>query len=174
MKNEEIINMIKIIGTGIWSEKHPENFDINKCRYGKIVIASDADSDGMHIQALFISFIYKYMRPLIEAGKIYMLQTPLYIVHTEDDEIIHYFSDREKEQKFPKLKGNNNISRLKGLGEISAETMYEVALNRDTRTIVQVTIEDAEKVEESIETWLGKDGRKRKEIIAEELYKYVD
>ena len=174
MKNEEIINMIKIIGAGLWSEKHPENFDIEKCRYGKIVIASDADSDGLHIQSLFISFIYKYMRPLIEAGRIYMLQTPLYIVHTEDDEIIHYFSDREKEQKFPKLKGNNNISRLKGLGEISAETMYEVALNRDTRTIVQVTIEDAEKVEESIETWLGKDGRKRKEIIAEELYKYVD
>lgn len=174
MKNEEIINMIKIIGAGLWSEKHPENFDIDKCRYGKIVISSDADSDGMHIQALFISFIYKYMRPLIEAGRIYMLQTPLYIVHTEDDEIIHYFSDREKEQKFPKLKGKNTISRLKGLGEISAETMYEVALNRDTRTIVQVTIEDAEKVEESIETWLGKDGRKRKEIIAKELYKYVD
>jgi len=114
------------------------------------------------------------MRPLIEAGRIYMLQTPLYIVHTEDDEIIHYFSDREKEREFPKLRGKNTISRLKGLGEISAETMYEVALNRDTRTIVQVTIEDAEKVEESIETWLGKDGRKRKEIIAEELYKYVD
>jgi len=174
MKNEEIINMIKIIGAGLWSEKHPENFDIEKCRYGKIVIASDADSDGLHIQSLFISFIYKYMRPLIEAGRIYMLQTPLYIVHTEDDEIIHYFSDREKEREFPKLKGKNTISRLKGLGEISAETMYEVALNRDTRTIVQVTIEDAEKVEESIETWLGKDGRKRKEIIAEELYKYVD
>lgn len=174
MKNEEIINMIKIIGTGIWSEKHPENFDINKCRYGKIVISSDADSDGMHIQALFISFVYKYLRPLLEAGRIYMLQTPLYIVHTEDDEIIHYFSDREKEQEFPKLKGKNTISRLKGLGEISAETMYEVALNRDTRTIVQVTIEDAKKVEESIETWLGKDGSKRKEIIAEELYKYVD
>lgn len=174
MKNEEIINMIKIIGAGLWSEKHPENFDINKCRYGKIVIASDADSDGLHIQSLFISFIYKYMRPLIEAGRIYMLQTPLYIVHTEDDEIIHYFSDREKEREFPKLKGKNTISRLKGLGEISAETMYEVALNRDTRTIVQVTIEDVEKVEESIETWLGKDGLKRKEIIAEELYKYVD
>lgn len=174
MKNEEIINMIKIIGAGLWSEKHPENFDIEKCRYGKIVIASDADSDGLHIQSLFISFIYKYMRPLIEAGRIYMLQTPLYIVHTEDDEIIHYFSDREKEREFPKLKGKNTISRLKGLGEISAETMYEVALNRDTRTIVQVTIEDAEKVEESIETWLGKDGLKRKEIIAEELYKYVD
>lgn len=174
MKNEEIINMIKIIGAGLWSEKHPENFDIEKCRYGKIVIASDADSDGLHIQSLFISFIYKYMRPLIEAGRIYMLQTPLYIVHTEDDEIIHYFSDREKEREFPKLRGKNTISRLKGLGEISAETMYEVALNRNTRTIVQVTIEDAEKVEESIETWLGKDGLKRKEIIAEELYKYVD
>lgn len=174
MKNEEIINMIKIIGAGLWSEKHPDNFDIDKCRYGKIVIASDADSDGLHIQSLFISFIYKYMRPLIEAGRIYMLQTPLYIVHTEDDEIIHYFSDREKDREFPKLKGKNTISRLKGLGEISAETMYEVALNRDTRTIVQVTIEDAEKVEESIETWLGKDGRKRKEIIAKELYKYVD
>lgn len=174
MKNEEIINMIKIIGTGIWSEKHPENFDINKCRYGKIVIASDADSDGMHIQALFISFVYKYLRPLLEAGRIYMLQTPLYIVHTEDDEIIHYFSDREKEREFPKLKGKNTISRLKGLGEISAETMYEVALNKDTRTIVQVTIGDAEKVEEAINTWLGKDVTKRKDIIKDKLSEFVN
>lgn len=174
MKNEEIINMIKIIGTGIWSEKHPENFDINKCRYGKIVIASDADSDGMHIQALFISFMYKYLRPLLEAGKVYMLQTPLYIVHTEDDEIIHYFSDREKEREFPKLKGKNTISRLKGLGEISAETMYEVALNKDTRTIVQVTIGDAEKVEEAINTWLGKDVTKRKDIIKDKLSEFVN
>ena len=98
----------------------------------------------------------------------------MYIVHTENDEIIHYFSDREKEQKYSKLKGKNTIARLKGLGEISPETMYEVALNKDTRTIVQVTIDDAEKTEEALSTWLGKDVTKRKEIIANELHNYVD
>lgn len=175
INNPVLMDIIKIIGTGIQSNNKAYNtFDINNSKYGKIFIDSDSDSDGSHIQALFITFMFKYMRPLIEAGRLYILVTPLYIIHTDDGETIYYNSDLEKDVQYPKLKGKPSISRLKGLGEMDAGTLESIAMNKDTRTAIQVTIEDAEKLSELITTWMAKDVGDRRDIITDSLSDYID
>lgn len=175
INNPVLMDIIKIIGTGIQSNNKAYNtFDINNSKYGKIFIDSDSDSDGSHIQALFITFMFKYMRPLIEAGRLYILVTPLYIIHTDDGETIYYNSDLEKDVQYPKLKGKPSISRLKGLGEMDAGTLESIAMNKDTRTAIQVTIEDAEKLSKLITTWMAKDVGDRRDIITDSLSDYID
>jgi DNA gyrase subunit B len=176
-KNQVITDLVKVLGCGIQADKRNkdlETFDINKLRYGKIIIATDADPDGHQIACLIITMFYRLMPALIEKGYIYIAQTPLYEVKLENDEMIYFFSEKEKDEKLPKIQGKYVIARCKGLGELDAETMALTAMNPETRNLIKVTVQDAKRMAESLETWMGLDGSARKEYIAENLANYVD
>lgn len=175
--NEEIVDILKIIGAGVSFGKSKEygEFNLDKARFGKIMIATDADSDGLQISALVITFLNKLMKPFVDAGRVYIVKTPLYIIHLNgSDEVIYYHTEREKEENFKNLKNVRSISRLKGLGEVDAETMNATAMNSETRNIIQVTKHEVEEAEEQIQNWMGKDVAPRKLNIDENLYKYID
>jgi len=175
INNDVIMDLIKVIGTGIVSKKKELNtFDIKNARFGKIMIATDADSDGEHIISLIISMIYKLMPELLADGRVYIVKTPLYIISFPDDSKIYYSSEDEKNKKLPKVKGKYTISRLKGLGEVSSEVMEETAMNRDTRNIIQVTMKDAKILSETTELWFGKSVDDRKEFISGALKDYIN
>lgn len=176
-KNQVITDLIKVLGCGIEADKKNKDldtFDINKLRYGKIVISTDADSDGANIFCLIITMFYRLMPSLIKEGYIYQAKTPLYEVKHEDDSMTYYFSESEKDAKLPKVKGKYTIARVKGLGELSAEVMAETAMNPETRNLVQVTVEDSEAMVKSIETWMGIDVNERKQIISDNLPDFVE
>lgn len=175
--NQEIIDILKIIGAGVSFGKSKEygEFNLDNVRFGKIMIATDADSDGLQISALVITMLNKLMKPFIDDGRVYIVKTPLYIVHLNgNDEVIYYHTEREKEENFKNLKNVRSISRLKGLGEVDAETMNVTAMNKDSRNIIQVTKNDVEAAEEQIQQWMGKAVDSRKINIEENLYKYID
>ncbi|MGG1916088.1 toprim domain-containing protein [Priestia megaterium] len=175
--NKIITDLIKVMGCGIRADKKNkdiDSFDIKKLRYGKIVIATDADSDGAQIACLIITMIYRLMPDLIDAGKVYIAQTPLYEVKLADDSMIYYYSEKEKDDKLPTLKGKYTIARCKGLGELDPEVMSETAMDKDTRNLIKVTVEDSQKMIESLETWMGDKVDGRKKYISENLYHYVD
>ena len=173
-KNEEIINMVKIIGTGI-NDGKKEEFDITKSRYGKIVITTDADADGGHIASLLITFLYRFMRPLITEGYVYLAQTPLYELKFQDDSVVYFLTENEKNQNIGKYEGKKYIvNRLKGLGEMDPETMYETTMNPETRNIIKVNITTAEAMSKMIEDWMGEEVAERKTMITKQLPKYVN
>jgi DNA gyrase subunit B len=177
LKNQVILDLIKSMGCGIQADKKNkelESFDISNLRYGKIIIATDADADGEQIACLIITMIYRLMRPLLDEGMVYIAQTPLYEVKLDDDSMLYIFNEAEKEAKLATIKGKYTIARMKGLGEMSAETMYETAMNPETRNLIQVTAESAKKMIAALETWMGTAVDGRKEIIGNELYKYVE
>ena len=176
-KNKVIIDFIKILGCGIETDrknKDLESFDLSKLRYGKIIITTDADDDGYQIAALMITMIYRLMPSLLNNGYVYIARTPLYEIKLEDDSMVYYFSEQEKTQNMPKLKGKYTIARCKGLGELEAETMNETAMNPASRKLVRVSVPDAKKMADSLEVWMGPDVTDRKEFIANNLDKYVD
>lgn len=175
--NQEIVDLVKIIGTGIIDGKRgADDFNIKNARYGKIIIAADADPDGMQIATLFLTFIHRFMRPLLEAGCVYVAQTPLYEVKLEDDTMHYFISEDDKNRNFDKVvKGKKHvINRLKGLGEIDSPTMHETTMNPETRNIIQVSAKDVKKVDKMIQDWMGNNVDARKEMISEQLYKYID
>lgn len=175
--NAEILDILKMIGAGVSFGKQKEygDFDIDKARFGKIMIATDADSDGLQISALVITMLNKLMQPFVEAGRVYIVKTPLYIVHLNGgDDVIYYHSEREKEIEFPKLSNVRSISRLKGLGEVDPDTMNKTAMNAETRNIIQVTKDDAIEAEKQIQEWMGKNVDERKNSIEDNLFKYLD
>jgi DNA gyrase subunit B len=175
-KNKVIMDLVKVLGCGIQADKKNKDldtFDINKLRYGKIIIATDADSDGAQIACLIITMIYRLMPDLIKKGYVYIAKTPLYEIKMEDDSMIYFFSEKEKEDKLKTLTGKYTIARCKGLGELDAETMSKTAMNPKTRYLVKVTIKDVLRAKESLEMWMGNDVNDRKEYISENLYKYV-
>ena len=172
-KNQEIINMVKIIGCGIQDGKK-NDFDISKARFGKVVITTDADEDGAHIASLLIGFIYRFMRPLIEEGYIYVAQTPLYELKFSDDSVVYFRSENEKDREIKKYEGKKYvINRLKGLGEVDAETMHITTMNPETRTILKLTVEDVERMIKTIDGWLNNDVEYRKEVITDRLHEFV-
>ncbi|PED64046.1 toprim domain-containing protein [Priestia megaterium] len=176
-KNQIITDLIKVLGCGIQGDKKNkdlETFDIKKLRYGKIIIATDADPDGHQIACLIITMIYRLMPALIEQGFIHIAQTPLYEVKLDNDEMIYFFSEKEKDEKLPSIKGKYVIARCKGLGELMPETMAETAMNPETRNLINVTVEDAKKMVESLEAWMGIDSSSRRSYIAENLHRYVE
>ncbi|MGG1665711.1 toprim domain-containing protein, partial [Bacillus subtilis] len=176
-KNQIITDLIKVLGCGIQTDKKNKDldtFNINNLRYGKIIIATDQDSDGAQIACLIITMIYRLMPKLIEEGYVYIAQTPLYEIKLEDDSMIYFYSESEKDQKINTLKGKYTIARCKGLGELDAVTMAETAMNEETRNLIKVTVEDAENMIESLETWMGSSVDNRREYISENLYKYVE
>lgn len=176
-KNQIITDLVKVLGCGISTDrknKDLDSFDIKKLRYGKVIIATDADPDGAQIACLIITMFHRLMPELISGGYIYIAQTPLYEVKLENDEMIYFFSEKEKDDKLPSIKGKYIIARCKGLGELEPEVMSETAMDSETRNLVQVTVEDAENMVASLETWMGIDSSNRRDFIAENLHHYVE
>ncbi|WP_342581425.1 DNA topoisomerase IV subunit B [Ureibacillus sp. FSL W7-1570] len=153
MKNEEIATIIHTIGAGAGPD-----FNIEDAAYDKIIIMTDADTDGAHIQVLLLTFFYRYMRPLIEAGKVYLALPPLYKVSkgTGKKEIIEYaWTERELQEKIKKVGKGYVIQRYKGLGEMNADQLWETTMNPETRTLIRVTIEDGARAERRVTTLMG-------------------
>ncbi len=160
LESETIKNMITAFGCGI-----QEDFDINRLRYHKIITMSDADVDGSHIRILLLTFLYRFMRPLIEGGYVYAAQPPLYKV-TKGSEELYAYSDAELEQIMGKgARGKANVQRYKGLGEMNAEQLWDTTMNPEHRTLVQITLEDAFAADEIFSTLMGEKAELRREYI---------
>ncbi len=158
LRNNEIRALITGIGTGIG-----EDFDISKLRYHKIIIMTDADVDGAHIRTLLLTFFYRYMKPLIENGHIYIAQSPLYKVKRGKTEVYCY-TDEEKEEALKNMPGAS-VQRYKGLGEMNAEQLWETTMDPETRKMIRVTIEDAMMADELFSTLMGDSVEPRREYI---------
>ncbi|MGZ9431567.1 DNA topoisomerase IV subunit B [Mycoplasma sp. CB776] len=160
LKNEEIATIINTIGAGVGSE-----FNIKNAQYGKIIIMTDADTDGAHIQILLLTFLFRYMKPLIEYGMVYIAQPPLYkITRKPKNQVVYAWSDEELRELL-KNKPNSEIQRYKGLGEMNAEQLWETTMNPETRTLIKVSIEDAAIVERRVSILMGDKVELRKEWI---------
>ncbi|ABO48558.1 DNA gyrase subunit B [Desulforamulus reducens MI-1] len=167
LANEEIRAMITAMGTGIG-----EDFDIAKARYHKIVIMTDADVDGAHIRTLLMTFFYRYMRQLIEAGYVFVAQPPLYRVRKGKHDSYCY-SDNELEELLNRIGHDRvNIQRYKGLGEMNPEQLWETTMDPDTRTMLQVTLEDAIEADATFSMLMGDRVEPRRDFIQENA-KYV-
>lgn len=160
LSNEEIANLITAIGTGI-----TDQFDIEKLRYGRIIIMTDADVDGAHIRTLLLTFFFRFMPKLIENGHIYIAVSPLYKVRKKTDHYI--YNDEELKKIVSKLGSSVNVQRFKGLGEMNAEQLWETTMNPKARLLNKVTIEDAVKADEVFSKLMGDDVEPRKQFIAE-------
>lgn len=158
LKNEEIMSMIFSIGAGFG-----QDFNINRCNYDKIIIMTDADTDGAHIQVLLLTFFFRYMRELIEAGKVYIAMPPLYKI-TYKNQIEYAWDDDELKEKVLNQK-NVMIQRFKGLGEMNADQLWDTTMNPETRTLIQVKIEDFGDAENRIATLMGDDVEPRRDWI---------
>jgi len=156
--NEEIANLITAIGTGIGDQ-----FDADKLRYNKVIIMTDADVDGAHIRTLLLTFFFRFMKPLIDSGNIYIAVSPLYKVRKKKD---HYvYSDDELKEIVKKLGDNALVQRFKGLGEMNSEQLWDTTMNPDTRLLNRVTIGDAALANELFSKLMGDDVAPRKEFI---------
>ncbi|QIW62082.1 DNA topoisomerase IV subunit B [Mycoplasmopsis gallinacea] len=161
IKNQEIGTIINTIGAG-----YGKDFDISKSQYGKIVIMTDADTDGAHIQILLLTFFYRFMKPLIEQGKIYIALAPLYKVTTKANKKIQYaWDDEELKEILDSIKGAYELQRYKGLGEMNADQLWETTMNPETRTLVKATIEDASLAERRVSVLMGDNVSNRREWI---------
>lgn len=161
-KNVELNTIIHCIGAGAGLE-----FDVNDTNYDKVIIMTDADVDGSHIQLLLLTFFYRFMRPLIEAGKVYLAQPPLYKIHNKHES--HYVYSDEKLQEYRETMKSYEITRYKGLGEMNASQLWETTMNPETRTLLKVTIDDAHQISKTISLLMGKDAEPRKEWIGENV-----
>lgn len=164
LNNEEIRAMITALGTGIGSD-----FDIEKLRYHKIILMADADVDGAHIRTLLLTFLYRYMRPLIEAGMVYIAQPPLYQVKKGKD-VYYAYSDEELKailEKLGKDRDKADVKRFKGLGEMNPDQLWETTMNPKTRTILKVSLEDAIEADEIFTILMGEKVEPRRQFIFE-------
>jgi len=161
LKNTEIRTIITALGTGIGEE-----FDISKIRYHRVIILCDADVDGSHIRTLLLTFIYRYMKPLIDAGYIYIGQPPLYRIRKGKKEF-YVFSDREKDEFVKEIGSGAEIQRYKGLGEMNPEQLRETTMDPTTRILKRVTIEDAILADELFTILMGSAVEPRREFILE-------
>jgi DNA gyrase subunit B len=160
LNNTEIQAIVAAAGTGIG-----EDFDINRARYHKTIIMTDADVDGAHIRTLLLTFFFRYMREMIEAGYVYIAQPPLYRVICEKKDYYAY-SDEELQELLKRFDGKKyEIQRYKGLGEMNAEQLWETTMNPEKRNLLQVTIEDAILADEILNTLMGEDVDVRREFI---------
>ena len=160
LENEEIRTMISAIGAGI-----DPDFKMDKINYHKVIILSDADQDGMHIRCILLTFFFRYMRPLVNAGCVYIGMPPLYKVY-KGDKVEYAYDDKELNEKIEKIGKGYQLQRYKGLGEMSAEQLWETTMNPATRNLIQVTVEDAAKAERMITTLMGDKVEGRKEFLA--------
>lgn len=159
--------MITAYGCGIGND-----FDLEKARYHKIIIMTDADVDGAHIRTLLLTFFFRYMRPLIEEGYVYAAQPPLYKV-TKQKKEYYVYSDKELDDLLNEIgRDKYDIQRYKGLGEMNPEQLWDTTMNPETRTLLQVTIEDAAIADEIFSMLMGDKVAPRREFIQENA-KYV-
>lgn len=163
LKNEEFATIINTIGAGVGSE-----FDVNDSRYGKIIIMTDADTDGAHIQTLLLTFFYHYMRPLITSGMVYVAVPPLYRVFKEGTEQ-YAWRDEDLEAAKKKVGRGYEISRFKGLGEMDAEQLWETTMNPKNRMLVRIRIDDPLLVETRVAILMGKDASLRRKWVEENV-----
>lgn len=164
LNSDEIKAMITAFGTGVGSE-----FNIEKLRYGKIIIMTDADVDGAHIQTLLLTFFFRYLRPLIEEGHVYVAQPPLYGIKKGSKVIRYCYSDDELKRVMDDLGRDNKykIGRYKGLGEMNADQLWETTMNPEHRILLRVGIEDAQEADEVFTMLMGSDVKPRREFIQE-------
>jgi len=165
LNNQEIRVMITAFGNGI-----AEDFDLEKSRYGKIIIMTDADVDGAHIRTLLLTFFYRYMKPLIEAGRIYIAQPPLYLVK-KGRESWYLYSDDEMAKLLARIgKDNINVQRYKGLGEMNPDQLWETTMNPEGRTILQVELGDAMAADDMFTVLMGDKVEPRRKFIEDHAH----
>ena len=174
LSNNEIQTIITALGTGFGGDGNETeetsvgDFDINKLRYHKIVLMTDADVDGSHIRTLLLTFLFRKMPQLIEKGHIYIAQPPLYKI-TKGKKIEYAYTDEQRDLILDKLKSESNttisLSRYKGLGEMTATQLWETTMDPEVRTLLQVTMEDAMKADDVFTRLMGDEVEPRREFI---------
>lgn len=167
LKNEEIATIINTIGAGVGAD-----FNEKDSNYNKVIIMTDADTDGAHIQILLLTFFYRYMRDLITAGKVYIALPPLYKVSKKSgkkEDIVYAWEEDELEEAKKKIGRGYNVQRYKGLGEMNASQLWETTMNPETRTLIQVSIEDAAVVERRVSVLMGDKVEPRREWIEQNV-----
>lgn len=164
--NDKLMPVITALGTGIGEE-----FDLNKLRYGRVIIMADADVDGSHIRTLLLTFFYRYMHPLVEEGHVYIAQPPLFRI-TKNKRHYYAYSDNERDEIMTQLQSGYDIQRYKGLGEMDSEQLWETTMNPETRVMLQVTPSDAAQADEIFTILMGDKVEPRREFI-ERNAKYV-
>lgn len=161
LQNEEIKTLVSAIGAGF-----NRSFEVEKTRYKKVIILSDADQDGMHIRCILLTFFFKYMRDLVAAGYVYIGMPPLYKVYKKD--VVEYaYDDKELDEKIKKVGKGYSLQRYKGLGEMSADQLWETTMNPATRNLIQVTLEDITQAAQMIEMLMGDKVEGRKQFLNE-------
>ena len=162
LANEEIRSIITALGAGVKDE-----FDISKLRYHKIILMADADVDGAHIRTLLLTFLFRELRPLVDAGHIYIAQPPLFLVKAGKDEI-YCFDDKEREEAIARIgKKNVQVQRYKGLGEMNPDQLWKTTMNPETRTLVRVNSEDAVEADRIFTILMGEQVEPRRLFIEE-------
>ncbi|MDR3541243.1 MAG: DNA gyrase subunit B [Desulfosporosinus sp.] len=165
LENEEIRSIITAVGSGISKE-----FDLEKGNYARICIMTDADIDGAHIRCLLLTFFYRYMKPLILSGRVYIAQSPLYKVEKERGKIIRYaFNDYELKKELKELGKTAKISRYKGLGEMNPDQLWETTLNPANRRMIQVTIDDTLEAERKLRILMSEQVEPRRDFLMENI-----
>ncbi|WP_298180879.1 toprim domain-containing protein, partial [Saccharomonospora sp.] len=167
LKNQEVQSLITALGTGIH-----DDFDISKLRYHKIVIMADADVDGQHIRTLLLTLLFRFMRPLVEQGHVYLAQPPLYKIKWPRMEPEYAYSDRERDgllragaEAGRKLPKDDGIQRYKGLGEMNADELWETTMDPGNRVLLQVSLDDAAQADELFSVLMGEDVEARRSFI---------
>jgi DNA gyrase subunit B len=170
LANEEIRTIISAIGIGVGEE---EELEMDKLRYNKIIIMTDADVDGAHIRTLLLTFFYRYLQPLVKLGHIYIAQPPLYRVHKGKEDFYAY-DDDERDKVLQRLDGSHGVAiqRYKGLGEMNPEQLWATTMDPEKRTIKKITLENAAAADHMFSTLMGDEVEPRRQFI-EENAKYV-
>ena len=163
--NEKLMPVVTALGTGIG-----EDFDLSKLRYGKIIIMADADVDGSHIRTLLLTFFFRFMRPLVEEGHVYLAQPPLFRI-TKGKRHYYAYTDQERDKLMAELGGNYEIQRYKGLGEMDSEQLWETTMDPAARTMRRVEVEDAAQADEVFTVLMGDKVEPRREFIIENAQK---
>ncbi len=167
LKNEEISTIINTVGAGVGAD-----FNADDSHYAKVIIMTDADTDGAHIQVLLLTFFYRYMRGLIQAGKVYIALPPFYKVSKKNgkhEDVIYAWDDEELEKAKKQIGRGYAVQRYKGLGEMNADQLWETTMNPETRTLIQVSIEDAALVERRVSVLMGDKVEPRREWIEDNV-----
>ena len=164
LANTEVMALITAMGCSITGVEEEETFEIEKARYHKLIIMTDADVDGAHIRTLLLTFLYRHMKGLIDAGFVYVAQPPLYKV-TKGKKLEYAYDDVQLQKLLDTFGSGYSISRYKGLGEMNASQLWETTMDPNQRTLLQITIEDAELADKAFEELMGDDVQKRREFI---------